>query len=197
MNLQFANKPDAGCGEKQRKRTTNAAWVNIAGAVFGDVETAFYLALGETQVKEMCTARDKSTHKWWNNKLASVANSKKRKAAAETSLESGSNAAIAATQAPKKASADAAWRRFGRCDRTELASAVPGSLCISCRRRACCVLPRGAFVGAWLTATGRNASILSAQNLPAQSQSPVRAWVPTARTRTTYAWPGAGGAALT
>ena len=63
LNLRFAIKPDAGCGEKQRKRMANAAWVNITGAAVGDVETTSALALGETQLKEMCKARDKGIHK--------------------------------------------------------------------------------------------------------------------------------------
>ena len=94
LNLQFAIKPDAGCGEKQRKRMANAAWVNITGAAVGDVETTSALALGETQFKEMCIARDKGIHKWWKNKLASVTNSKKRKAAAEVSRESGNGVVL-------------------------------------------------------------------------------------------------------
>jgi hypothetical protein len=95
LNLQFVINPDAGCGKKERKKLyANAAWVNITGAAVGDVETASALALGETQFKEMCIARDKGIHKWWKNKLASVTNSKKRKAAAEVSRESGNGVVL-------------------------------------------------------------------------------------------------------
>ena len=76
----------------------NAAWVNITGAAVGDVETTSALALGETLFfKEMCIAHDKGIHKWWKNKLASVTtdcNSKKRKAAAEVSRESGNGVGL-------------------------------------------------------------------------------------------------------